>query len=256
MKIISVVIFCAFAMQLNAQYYVAGDTVGRYIYSPEYSFYNSSVSVNVDCDDSADVFFDSKEANMPYNWPRLTFYMNGAEVLNSGVGRVSVFYPGDTVLFTDSLWTPWLDYVWGEGVTGQYGIHQIDTAYIAFRKRNSTGDTVYTFLNVSTLGVQMTIHHIISTCSSNPLQLVSSVNEKPDNGLPVYPNPFTDWLSFSNVYGKEMQVTLYNYVVQQVLQTALTNNQLINTAHLVNGVYFYELRTDKAVVKYGKVVKR
>lgn len=71
----------------------------------------------------------------------------------------------------------------------------------------------------------------------------------------IYPNPFSTQLIFSLTSNEQTTVSLYNLFGQQVLQQTFTNSTTINTEQLVSGIYFYELRNNKGVVKTGKVVR-
>jgi len=51
-------------------------------------------------------------------------------------------------------------------------------------------------------------------------------------------------------------IQIYNFLGQQVLKQAFTNSTTINTAQLADGIYFYELRNSKGVIRNGKVIKQ
>lgn len=72
----------------------------------------------------------------------------------------------------------------------------------------------------------------------------------------IYPNPFSNQLTFALVGNKQTTVSLYNFIGQQVLQQTLTSTTTINTVQLADGIYFYELRDNKGVIRTGKVVKQ
>lgn len=88
------------------------------------------------------------------------------------------------------------------------------------------------------------------------LEWWTDVSEPNENArVSLFPNPFSHQLSFSVANNEPTIVFLYNFMGQQVLQQTFANTTTINTGQLVNGVYFYELRNDKGVIKTGKVVK-
>lgn len=74
--------------------------------------------------------------------------------------------------------------------------------------------------------------------------------------LYVSPNPFSTQLTFSLTDNEQTTVSLCNFLGQQVLQQAFTNSTTINTEQLADGIYFYELRSDKGTLKTGKLVKQ
>ncbi|MDT8411822.1 MAG: T9SS type A sorting domain-containing protein [Vicingaceae bacterium] len=71
----------------------------------------------------------------------------------------------------------------------------------------------------------------------------------------IFPNPFSNQLTFTFSDNIQTTVFLYNFFGQQVLQQTFTNTMVINTAQLASGIYFYELRSDKQIIAIGKVVK-
>ncbi|MDB5283642.1 MAG: hypothetical protein JWO06_2717 [Bacteroidota bacterium] len=72
----------------------------------------------------------------------------------------------------------------------------------------------------------------------------------------IYPNPFSTQLTFSLADNAQATVSLYNFLGQQVLRQTFTNATTINTEQLADGIYFYELRSNKETLKTGKVVKQ
>ncbi len=72
----------------------------------------------------------------------------------------------------------------------------------------------------------------------------------------LYPNPFSTQLTFSLADNEPTTVLLYNFLGQQVLQQTFTNSTTVNTAQLADGIYFYELRSNKGALKTGRVVKQ
>ena len=81
-------------------------------------------------------------------------------------------------------------------------------------------------------------------------------NEAEKTDVSVYNNPFSKQLTFSLSDNEPTTVSLYNFLGQQVLQQTFTNSTTLNTAQLADGIYFYELRSNKGTMKTGKVVKQ
>lgn len=71
----------------------------------------------------------------------------------------------------------------------------------------------------------------------------------------IYPNPFSNQLTFSVSVNEETTVALYNFLGQEILQQTFTNSTTINTEQLADGIYYYELRNDTGTLKTGKVIK-
>jgi hypothetical protein len=78
---------------------------------------------------------------------------------------------------------------------------------------------------------------------------------KQNTDVKFFPNPFSTQLAFSLSNNEPATITLYNIFSQQILQQTFTNSTTISTAHLAAGIYFYELRNTKGIVKNGKVIK-
>jgi hypothetical protein len=92
-----------------------------------------------------------------------------------------------------------------------------------------------------------------------PLKIhYTSINENAvqQSSIKAFPNPFSNQLTFSHTENKQATISLYNFIGQQMYQKTFTNNATINTEQFETGIYFYELRNDKGVIKTGKVVKQ
>ena len=72
----------------------------------------------------------------------------------------------------------------------------------------------------------------------------------------AFPNPFSNQLTFTIPDNNPTTISLYNFLGQQILQQTFTNSATLNTEQMQNGIYFYELRDYKGLVKVGKVVKQ
>ncbi len=247
-----------FVVSVDAQIYVAGDTTGRYVYSLEQSFNNSTLKIDIDCRDTADLSIVSHLGRQyPKDWPRLSLrYSDSVTVAHSmGNGKLDRFREGDTIPLGDDIWTGHLDFIYGEGALGSYGVQKIDTSYLAFRKIDR-GDTSYVFVLVTTSSADIFFHKIISECSVYPLQSVLSTGEIAGNNTArIFPNPFSNQLSFSLASNEFTTISLYNILGQQVLQQTFTNYITINTEQLTNGIYIYKLRNNKGLVTSGKIIR-
>ncbi len=95
------------------------------------------------------------------------------------------------------------------------------------------------------------------TTDSLPCNFSVGIQEPKQNaGVSLFPNPFSNQLTFSLAANEQTTVSLYNFLGQQVLQQTFTNSTTVNTEQLVDGIYFYELRSNKGTLKTGKVVKQ
>ena len=85
----------------------------------------------------------------------------------------------------------------------------------------------------------------------------TGVNETDEsNSLQVFPNPFSDELSFKLAGSEQTTVSLYNSFGQQILKQAFTNSINVNTVQFASGIYFYELRSNNEIVTNGKVIRQ
>ncbi len=86
---------------------------------------------------------------------------------------------------------------------------------------------------------------------------VTGINETTvSSEAKVFPNPFSNQLTFTSSDNEIMKLTLYDIFSRQIIQQTITNSTTINTEQLTDGIYFYELRNNKEIIKNGKVLKR
>ena len=74
--------------------------------------------------------------------------------------------------------------------------------------------------------------------------------------LNVFPNPVAHQLNLVYSSSDECHFTLYDIFSRKVLQQEFTNSISLNTEQLGKGIYIYELRNKKEIIKKGKVVKQ
>jgi type IX secretion system substrate protein len=77
-----------------------------------------------------------------------------------------------------------------------------------------------------------------------------------DRNISIYPNPVTDHLNIAVINNDFSEITLYDIASRKLLQQQFTNTVTLNTAQLAKGMYLYEVKNKKGVVKKGKVVKQ
>jgi hypothetical protein len=101
---------------------------------------------------------------------------------------------------------------------------------------DGTIDTVYNYINPT------------GTTAVNELNRTNAT-------ITCFPNPFSKQLTFNLAYYEQATILLYDLLGQRVLQQTFTNSTTISTEQLAKGIYFYELRNGKEVVKTGKILK-
>ncbi|MBL0048692.1 MAG: T9SS type A sorting domain-containing protein [Bacteroidetes bacterium] len=76
------------------------------------------------------------------------------------------------------------------------------------------------------------------------------------NDISIFPNPFSNQITFSFTDKDQTTITLYNFLGKQMLQQTFTNSLTINAEQLGDGIYFYAFRNSKGLLKTGKVIKQ
>lgn len=255
MKVIISLVLLLNVFFLKAQFWIAGDTAGltqivlNQTFDPD-----SQVTFDIDCDGITDFGFSSSlGTNVAWPWDRLSFFMaDHVEVLNSGNGAVTPIAEGDTVLFDDALWTGQLDFIFGTGELGNYGHEHIAEKYLSFRKNGL--DTLYCFIRFSNTAISFTIHEIFSSCSENPLQVITALNVTPGmKKWMVYPNPAGQYL---NVVSEEaIRISLFD-LESRVLITGNQHNRQLDLSGLPAGGYVLEVRFEDGTRERTKVFRQ
>jgi hypothetical protein len=83
----------------------------------------------------------------------------------------------------------------------------------------------------------------------------AGTNEIQKPNASIYPNPFTDQLTFDNTENEKSTVSLFDFSGEQILQQSFINSTTIKTEGLSKGIYFYQLIDSTGKVINGKVVK-
>lgn len=98
---------------------------------------------------------------------------------------------------------------------------------------------------------------IIGSFFNNFCSVTTGVgNTSIENSISIFPNPFSNQLTFNLTDNEQTTVSLYDCVGRQVLQHTFTNSTTLNTDQLADGIYFYELHNDNGAVKNGKILKQ
>jgi len=84
----------------------------------------------------------------------------------------------------------------------------------------------------------------------------TGINETPsENSLSVYPNPFISQLTINTNNHEELTMIIYNNFWEPIIKEIFEKTVIINTDHFPGGIYYYEVRDAKGLVKSGKVIK-
>ena len=93
-----------------------------------------------------------------------------------------------------------------------------------------------------------------------PLSQITCGSTTVDENFPlietkVYPNPFSHQFKLEISDNELTTVSLFDFLGRQILQQKFSQRTTINTEYLADGIYFYELRNNKKIIKSGKVIK-
>jgi len=91
------------------------------------------------------------------------------------------------------------------------------------------------------------------TVTVYPCLYVSESNQ--ENDFSIYPNPATNLLTITTTSTQPSEIILYDIASRKLMQQKFSGSATLNIENLAKGVYLYEVRDEKGVVKQGKVVK-
>jgi len=233
----------------NGQSYIVGETENMHSVVLEQTLSDSELELDIDCDDIADIkFLSHSGGKFNKDWPRLSFYMDSVtDVVNNQTAPLTIYEVGETVILNSDIWTHSLDFIYGEGAMGAYGINSIENKFIVFRKKGLT-DTSYAFIEISTAYTWMKIHSIISTCKSPGI--VSSISNPSHQQVTLFPNPFSDIIrcGIPNV-----EITILN--VEGVPVKSVLNTSLIDVRDLPRGIYILMIKNEDGGIQRTKMQK-
>lgn len=79
-----------------------------------------------------------------------------------------------------------------------------------------------------------------------------------NDNLKIYPNPFSQYLSFELLEHDEVTIEMYDVLGRNIQSVHLNNAEnfkQINTQHLQDGIYFYSIIKNNQVIAKGKLLK-
>ena len=79
--------------------------------------------------------------------------------------------------------------------------------------------------------------------------------DKNNNSFKVFPNPFSNQLTISNLKNEKITLILYDNLSNQILKERFNSSKTISTDHLPSGYYFYKIWNSKKQIATGKVIK-
>ncbi len=156
-------------------------------------------------------------------------------------------------VFTDLIITDTLNW------TKISGSFVSDSNYSYLYVGNFFQDSMVSFTSFGVSQGGYSYYYIDNIClSTDSLTCPISVGikEPRQTTATIFPNPFSIQLTFKLTDSEQTTVSLYDFLGQQILQQTFTNSTTINTRHMPDGIYFYELRNFKGTLKTGKLVKQ
>jgi hypothetical protein len=92
----------------------------------------------------------------------------------------------------------------------------------------------------------------VTVCATNV-----GMNESADPyPVSISPNPFNDMINLSSGKNEEMQLTLYDITSRKLFEQSFNSSLSLNTAEFSKGIYYYEVRDKRVLIKNGKIVKQ
>jgi hypothetical protein len=152
------------------------------------------------------------------------------------------------VLVGGQLRTRWPHYI--EGVGGIQGLVRVQK--ISFQLPGGPYVTLYGTLSSFCVCGQSLYPNDSTTC---PVVSTISKYEIENPQFELFPTPVTSFVNITSTVPIE-EINIYNTTGQLVLHQTSTNSTTINTEQLADGIYFYELRSNKETLKTGKLIKQ
>ena len=81
-------------------------------------------------------------------------------------------------------------------------------------------------------------------------------NEANKNAFKIFPNPFTDQISISNLNSESILFVLYDNLSNKIKIERFTGSKTTLTDQLPRGVYFYEIWNSMERIEAGKLIKK
>ncbi len=109
---------------------------------------------------------------------------------------------------------------------------------------------------VNSLGAFYYVDDVCVTTDPLPCFPTAGISEvEKSNQVNLFPNPFTDKINIVTKENNLLEFVLYDVMGRKNIYQSFSNSTLINTAQLAKGIYIYELKDNKGIVRTGKIVK-
>lgn len=136
------------------------------------------------------------------------------------------------------------------GAWPQVGCEKLDTIISKILPNVSILKCVAYSVNNNDTAVESSTR--IQICSLTGIEKINN-----DSFSLIFPNPFSNQLNVQYIGSEQTTISIYDFVGQQtIIRKKFTNTTVINLEQLAEGIYFYEIRNEKGLIKNGKVLKQ
>ena len=106
-----------------------------------------------------------------------------------------------------------------------------------------------TYLSRMDINATMITVNVISTATG-----INQLNIN-DDLFSLFPNPFSNQLIVKINNNNPAEIIIHDMTSRKYLQQSFINSVELNTEQLARGIYLYEVRNKKGIIKKGKIVK-
>ena len=136
------------------------------------------------------------------------------------------------------------------GAWPQVGCEKLDTIISKILPNVSILKCVAYSVNNNDTAVESTTQ--MQICSLTGIEKINN-----DSFSLIFPNPFSNQLNIQYTGNEQTTISIYDFLGQQIIiRKKFTNTTVINLEQLAEGIYFYEIRNEKGLIKNGKVLKQ
>lgn len=121
---------------------------------------------------------------------------------------------------------------------------------------NYSDSAIYLNGNIASYGFPNFIDSYDYSNSIHNCEITRIENQEKKSGIDVFPNPFSNELTFKSEENEQLTVSIYNILGRKILQETFTNSITISTINFPNGVFIYEIRSESNVFSKEIIFKQ
>jgi hypothetical protein len=137
----------------------------------------------------------------------------------------------------------------------------IGRRYVIQFKATSTSHTIK-FTNwghISELCTELVLDNVrlytLAQLNVSVPHCITGINEVNENGVNLFPNPFTTQLNITTTNNDQSKIILYDITSKIIIQQKFTGSVSLNTEQLKKGIYLFEIRNKNGIIKKGEIIK-